>query len=40
MRELSVGSCVHAFSQEWKRAKLIFRDENNELTYGLCAEKV
>lgn len=39
LRELSVGSCVHSFSQEWKRAKILFRDENNELTYGLCSEK-
>lgn len=40
LRELSVGSCVHSFSQEWKRAKVIFRDANSsDLTYGLCAEK-
>lgn len=40
LREMTVGSCVHAFSNDWRRAKFMFRDENSELPYGLFAEKV
>lgn len=39
LRELTVGSCVHSFSNDWRRAKLVFREENNELSYGLLSEK-
>ena len=40
LREMTIGSCVHAFSNDWRRAKFVFRDENSELSYGLLSEKV
>ena len=40
LREMTVGSCVHAFSNDWRRAKFIFREESSELPYGLYVEKV
>ncbi len=39
LRELTVGNCVHSFSNDWKRAKLVFRHEEG-LSYGLLCEKV
>ena len=40
LRELTVSSCVHSLSSEWKRAKFVFRGRDSELTYGLFSEKV
>ena len=39
LRELTIGNCVHSFSADWKRAKFVFRTEE-DLSYGLFSEKV
>lgn len=39
LRQLTVSSCVHRLSDEWRRAKFIFRREDTLLTYGLLTEK-
>jgi len=40
LRELTVSSCVHSLSSDWKKAKFAFRPRESELTYGLYSEKV
>ncbi len=40
LRELTVSSCVHSLSSDWKKAKFAFRHRESELTYGLYSEKV
>jgi hypothetical protein len=38
LRELTIGNCVHSFSNDWKRAKFVFRQEEG-VSYGLSCEK-
>ena len=40
LREITVSSCVHHLSSDWKKAKLVYRDRDSELPYGLISEKV
>lgn len=39
LRELTVSSCVHKLSPDWRKAKFSFRGRESELTYGLYSEK-
>jgi hypothetical protein len=40
LRKFTVGSCVHSFSDQWRRARFVFREENSEMPYGLWSDKV
>ncbi|CAF0710078.1 unnamed protein product [Brachionus calyciflorus] len=39
LRELTIGSIVHTFSNEWRRAKFTYRTGCDDLIYGLISEK-
>ncbi len=39
LKELTIGNCVHSFSNDWKKANFMFRNEE-DLNYGLSCEKV